>query len=174
MWHNNKNRAVKLVASIFSPDPELIGSASGILEKKFGKIDFKSPLLDFTHTTYYEGEMGGGLKRVILSFKKHVRPESAYKSKLKTNAIERRFAENGKRRVNIDPGYLDLSKLVLFSTKDYTHRIHMAGDIFAEVTLFYKDRRYNPWPWTYPDYATKEYSDIFESIRNIYRKETAG
>jgi hypothetical protein len=113
--------------------------------------------------------MGPGLKRVILSFAKLVRPELAYKTKIRTNAIEDRLRKKGKRTVNIDPGYVDLSKLVLFSTKDYTHRIPMAGGIFAETTLFYRDKRYNPWPWTYPDYASEEYAGIFEDIRRIYK-----
>ena len=170
MKNRLKSNKVKLIASVFSREPELIHKVSRILERMFGKIDFRSPLMDFTHTEYYNDEMGRGLKRVFFSFKKPLRPESAYKAKLKTNSLEKRFTVNGKRRVNIDPGYLDMSKLVLFSTKDYAHRIPMPRGIFAEVTLFYRDRCYNPWPWTYPDYRTKEYADIFESIRDIYRE----
>lgn len=162
----------KLITSIFSQDPELIHKASFAMEKVFGKIDFRSPVMDFTHTEYYKDEMGTGLKRVFLSFSKPVRPQSAYKAKLKTNALERKFTINGKRRVNIDPGYLDMAKLVLFSTKDYAHRIPMPRGIFAEVTLFYRDGRYNPWPWTYPDYKTKEHAEIFESIRSIYKGQS--
>lgn len=160
---------VKLIASIFSQEPELIYEVSRLLGRIFGKADFQSPLLDFTHTKYYEEEMGSGLKRTFVGFSRSVRPESAYKAKLKTNALEKKFMAGKKRRVNIDPGYIDMSKLVLFSTKDYTHRIPMPRGIFAEVTLFYQDKRYNPWPWTYPDYKSKEYLDIFESIRNIHK-----
>jgi len=162
---------VKLIASVFSGEPELINETSRALEKMFGKIDFRSALMDFTHTKYYNDEMGFRLKRIFFSFDKPVRPELAYKAKLKTNALEKKFTINGKRRINIDPGYLDMSKLVLFSTKDYTHRIPMPRGIFAEVTLFYQNKRYNAWPWTYPDYKTDEYGIIFESIRDIYRKD---
>ena len=165
----NRGKA-KLIASIFSGEPKLIFETSKLLEKMFGKIDFQSPLMDFTHTEYYNDEMGSRLKRVFFSFDRPVSPESAYKAKIRTNALEKKFVLDGKRRVNIDPGYLDMSKLVLFSTKDYTHRIPMPRGIFAEVTLFYQDKCYNSWPWTYPDYKTKEYALIFESIRNIYRK----
>ncbi len=159
----------KLIASVFSGEPELIYEISRMLEKMFGKIDFRSPLMDFYHTDYYNDEMGPGLKRAFFGFNRPVRPELAYKAKIKTNALEKKFTISGKRRVNIDPGYLDMSKLVLFSTKDYTHRIPMPRGIFAEVTLFYQDKRYNAWPWTYPDYKTKEYALIFESMRDIYR-----
>jgi hypothetical protein len=75
------------------------------------------------------------------------------------------------RSVNIDPGYLDLAKLVLFSTKDYTHRIHVGKGIFAEVTLYFQDDSFNAWPWTYPDYKTKEYIGIFNTIRGIYKSK---
>ena len=170
MKRNLKQGKVKLIASVFSGDPELIRETSRILERIFGRIDFRSPIMDFIHTDYYNDEMGRGLKRIILGFKKRVRPESAYKAKLETNALEKKFTLNGKRRVNIDPGYLDMSKVVLFSPKDYTHRIPMPRGIFAEVTLFYRDKRYNPWPWTYPDYGSEEYCAIFESVRNNYRE----
>ena len=118
---------VKLITSVFAADKALVDKAARILEGEFGRIDFRSPLLKFSHTDYYRKEMGPGLKRVILSFAKLVRPELAYKTKIRTNAIEDRLRKKGKRTVNIDPGYVDLSKLVLFSTKDYTHRIPMAG-----------------------------------------------
>ena len=160
----------KLIAGVFSGEPGLIYETSRMLERMFGKIDFRSALMDFTHTEYYNDEMGRGLKRMLFSFSRPVRPESAYKAKLKTSALEKKFTINGKRRVNIDPGYLDMSKVVLFSTKDYTHRIPMPRGIFAEVTLYYQDKHYNPWPWTYPDYRTKEYALIFESMRDIYKR----
>ena len=86
----------------------------------------------------------------------------------------KRYAAKGKRSVNIDPGYLDLAKVVLFSTKDYSHRIYLDKGIYAEVTLFYKDNRFNPWPWTYPDYRTSEYLGIFKSIREIYKRQRSG
>ena len=113
--------------------------------------------------------MGGGLKRRFLGFKKLVRLERIAKVKLETNDIERRLSINGKRTVNIDPGYVDMAKLVLLSTKDYSHRVHIGNGIFAEVTLHYKDKRFNFWPWTYPDYKSLEYARIFGIIRDIYR-----
>ena len=90
---------------------------------------------------------------------------------IKKNKIEAKNSFSGKRVINIDPGYLDLSKLVLFSTKDYTHRIHVGSGIFAEVTLFYKDKNFTAWPWTYPDYKTKDYLSIFNTMRDIYKKD---
>jgi hypothetical protein len=87
-----------------------------------------------------------------------------------TNALEAKLSKEGKRTVNIDPGYIDMAKLVLFSTKDYTHRLYLNKGIFAEVTLYYKDDTFNPWPWTYPDYKSSEYIAIFNHIRGLYKK----
>lgn len=172
MGRVRKPEDVKLITGLISADPGLFHKIKSLLEKRLNNtVDFESPVLDFTHTDYYEKEMGRGLKRKFFSFKKKVGPDNIEKVKLLTNAIEKKTSVNGKRTVNIDPGYLDLSKLVLFSTKDYSHRIYIKRGIFAEVTLFYKDKKFNPWPWTYPDYKTGEYLSVFESIRDLYKTQ---
>jgi len=162
---------VKLITGLLYNDTEALGKAEAMLARKFGGIDFASAVLDFTHSDYYAEEMGGGLKRKFLGFRKLLGLKDIYKVKLSTNALEKRLSKNGRRSVNIDPGYLDLAKLVLFSTKDYTHRVYLNEGIFAEVTLFYRDRKFNPWPWTYPDYKSEAYIDIFNSIRELYIRE---
>jgi len=79
-----------------------------------------------------------------------------------------------KRDVNIDPGYLSLSKLVLASTKDFYHRLYLNHGIYAEITLVFKKETHSkggfqPIKWTYPDYASQEYRKIFNQIRGIYK-----
>ena len=161
---------VKLIAGLISNDEALFDKIAARLEKKLkNKVDFKSGIIDFTYTDYYDKEMGGGLKRKFLSFERLVRLENVAKVKLLTNDIEKKFLINGKRAINIDPGYIDMAKLVLFSTKDYSHRVHIGNGIFAEVTLHYKNKHFDFWPWTYPDYKTREYARIFGIIRDIYR-----
>ena len=163
---------VKLIAGIISNDPETLSRIKRPLERLLkNRIDYESPILDFAKTDYYKDEMGPGLKRIFFSFKDLIDPSGAYRVKIKTNALENRLAKRGKRAVNIDPGYIDMAKLVLFSTKDYTHRIHILKGIYAEVTLHYKDGSFNAWPWTYPDYQTKEYLDILHKIREIYKEQ---
>ena len=161
---------VKLIVGLISNDEALLDKIVPLLEKKFkNKADFKSGVIDFAYTDYYNKEMGRNLKRRFLSFEKLVRLETIAKAKLLTNNIEKRFCVDGKRAVNIDPGYVDMAKLVLLSTKDYSHRVHIGKGIFAEVTLHYKDKRFDFWPWTYPDYKSEEYTRIFGIIRDIYR-----
>ncbi|MBP7055959.1 MAG: DUF4416 family protein [Candidatus Omnitrophica bacterium] len=162
---------VKLFAGMFSADISNLDKAKTKLARRFGAIDYESPVLDFSHTNYYRQEFGSALKRQFVGFARHVDTENIYKAKIATNRSERSLSCNNKRTVNIDPGYLTLSKVVLLTTKDYTHRIYLAGGIYAEVTLHYKSGTFNPWDWTYPDYKTPEYVNIFNHIRDIYNKE---
>lgn len=171
MGHTRIPAKGKLIIGLLLGKPELFQKVKAALERTFGRADFESRTLDFSHTDYYNAEMGGSLKRRFLSFERLSDIAALYRAKARTNALEERFSAKGRRMVNIDPGYLDLAKLVLFSTKDYSHRIYLRDGIFAEATLFYKDNTFTPWPWTYTDYKSMEYIAIFNSIRNIYKKQ---
>ena len=94
------------------------------------------------------------------------------KIKVFTNRVENKLSLNSRRQINIDPGYLDMAKLVLASTKDYKHRIYLDRGIYAEITLFYRDKTFQPWEWTYPDYRTSDYIRIFNQIRQVYAQQT--
>ncbi len=168
-----KPHKVKLIVGLLSNDIPAIEKATILLKREFGRTDFESGCLNFTHTDYYEGEMGTSLKRKFLSFAKPFSLDHICAAKLRTDRLEKTFMRRGGRTVNIDPGYVDCSKLVLFSTKDYTHRIYLEKGIFAEVTLFYKGGTFKAWPWTYPDYKSAPYIDIFNSIREIYTTGTS-
>lgn len=171
MGKAKKHVPAKLIIGLIFKEQSILKKSKVVLKKAFGKIDFESPAFPFTYTRYYEAEMGGGLSRVFFSFSKLINPATLAKVKLFTNKLEDRFSQRGKRRVNIDPGYLDMAKLVLATTKDYMHRIYLGKGIFAEVTLRFDDKSFKPWEWTYPDYKTKEYIDIFNCIRSIYAQQ---
>lgn len=142
------------------------------LRSHFGPIDFASELLPFDYTDYYRREMGSPLQRQFLSFERLIPPESLVPIKQTTNAIETEYADAmGHRRVNLDPGYVTLAKLVLASTKDHAHRIWLGGGIYAEMTLRYHNRSFQPWEWTYPDYRTSSYIQIFNHIRRLYLRQ---
>ncbi len=138
------------------------------LKLKFGRIDFESSVLDFNCTNYYLQEMGEGLKKKFISFSKLISMGELYQIKLYANRLESKFLNASNRKINIDPGYLDKAKLVLASTKDYAHRIYLRKGIFADLTLSYKGNSFTPNDWSYPDYRSKEYIDIFNQIRALY------
>ncbi len=162
---------VKLFTSILSGRPELIEKAMERLAQRFGKVDYLSPLLPFDHTDYYEKEMGGGLVRRIVSYQELIMPDELPDIKLLTNSLEDEFlSADGRRRINIDPGYLALDKVVLASCKNYSHRIYLKDGVYAEVTLRYsaRNREYTAFDWTYPDYRDTSLRGLFGEIRRRY------
>ncbi len=162
---------VKLISGIITGDENNFDIVQGILSKKFGAVDYKSPIYDFNLTDYYRKEMGPSPKRQFLSFSESTAPTKLAKIKLFTNKLEKRYSKNGKRLINIDPGYVTASKLVLATTKDYSHRIYLDKGIFAEVTLYFKSGSFQPFEWTYPDYKTRDYIESFNHIREIYMQQ---
>ncbi|UCH12328.1 MAG: DUF4416 family protein [Candidatus Omnitrophota bacterium] len=168
MGQVRRSLPVKLITGIITGNENNFDITANVLTKKFGAIDYKSPIYDFNLTNYYQKEMGPELKRQFLSFSKTIAPAKLAKIKLFTNKLEKRYSKNDKRLINVDPGYVTASKLVLATTKDYSHRIYLDRGIFAEVTLYYKNGTFNPWGWTYPDYKTKGYIESFNHIREIY------
>jgi hypothetical protein len=165
---------VKLVTGIISSSQELFEKCEKLLVRHFGGIDYKSKSMDFNFTDYYREEMGSNLFRRFLSFKNLVDPSQLASVKILANTLELRLAKSSKqsrRPINIDPGYISDAKLVLASTKDYSHRIYIGRSVYAEITLFYQKNTFRPNSWTYPDYKTDEYIAIFNQIRAIFMKQ---
>ncbi|MEW6687220.1 MAG: DUF4416 family protein [Candidatus Edwardsbacteria bacterium] len=164
-------RPAKLICGIIISEKDLISEVESLLQENFGIIDLRSLLIPFDFTDYYKSEMGENLWRQWVSFEKLIASETLPEIKLKTNALENKFSVMGKRRVNLDPGYIVLSRLVLASTKDFAHRIYLKDGIFAEVTLIYKHKEFRPLEWTYPDYRTEIAIQFFQKVREKYQKE---
>jgi len=161
-------KPVKLISSLFTAELELLEAACNRLSEIFGPIDYESDLLPFDHTRYYAAEFGEGLMRRIIAFAELIDPGRLAEIKRLTNNLEMVWAREGKRRINLDPGYVSLAKLVLATTKNHGHRVYLGQGIYAEVTLRYRDKTFRPWEWTYPDYASPPYIAIFNHIRELY------
>lgn len=171
MKTDGKTHRVKLITGLIYRDVQNYLTIKPILLRLFGPMDYESPEIDFGPTNYYKQEFGPGLKRKFLSFSGLIDPSKLAEIKATTNKLEFKFSSGSKRTVNIDPGYLDMAKLVLASTKDFCHRIYISKGIFAEVTLVYRKNSFDHWDWTYPDYRTAEYKQIFNDIRKIYESQ---
>lgn len=162
---------VKLIIGLIFSQKQTLEKTQNLLAGKFGKIDYQSRIMPFRHTDYYRREFGEGLKRKILGFKKLIPPENLARIKNTTNKIEQKLKIGLNRSINIDPGYLNLSKLILATNKDYSHRIYLGKKVYAEVTLVYQGKTFCGWSWTYPDYRSPEYIELFNNIRNIYSQQ---
>ena len=160
--------ALLLVGALFSKE-DIYLKALPFLEKCFGEMIMESPAVQWDFSDHYKEELGEPIFRRFIFFRELVEQDRLAASKLKACEIENSLSDDGKRTINLDPGYLTVAKLVLASTKDYSHRIYLTDGIFAEVTLSYsKDKqRYVPFPHTYRDYYDDRYLRLFSMARTL-------
>lgn len=158
-------QGVKPFVGMLSQEETLFVEIKGRLEEILGPVDAESPIWDWDHTDYYEKEMGKGLKRKFFFFSNLISPEALPDIKRKTIEIEEEYMKDGRRRVNLDPGYIHSAKVVLSTRKDYSHRIYLSDGVYAEVTLHYLNHSFRPFPYTYPDFKSNEYIELFNKIR---------
>ncbi len=165
---------VKLFTGVLTSRAEMIPDIRFRLSREFGPIELQSALFPFDATCYYDKEMGAPLSRFFLSFTEMILPQEIAAVKQTTNNLEAAFASENRqvpRPVNLDPGYLEESKIVLASTKNFYHRILLAGGIYGEVTLHFSRGRWQPFPWTFPDFRSGRYDGFFFKLREAYRDQ---
>jgi hypothetical protein len=152
--------------------PPLIDEACEELRERFGAIDFISEALSFHYTSYYEAELGSNLMRRMVSFQKLISPDALPAIKLETNAIEQRYADDqGKRKINIDPGYIALSHLVLATCKGFAHRPYLQNGVYADLTLVFQAHTFRALEWTFPDYKSADMIRLLNTMRDNYFKQ---
>jgi hypothetical protein len=186
---------VLLLLAAFSRHEEAIDWAAQRASAAFGPVDLQSETFEFAETDYYEATMGSPLRKRFLAFERLIDPAQLVDIKLQTNQWEEDYArveasvarpESAKgvlnsgntpfaalrdvppvpRLINLDPGYLELGKLVLASTKDHAHRVYLGRGIYGEVTLQYRrDVGWQAAAWTFPDYRRADYHAFFDRCR---------
>lgn len=158
----------KLVIGCFLKEKALIHQVAAALVSVFGAPDIVSRWYPFSYTTYYEKEMGAPLYRRMLCFKPLIPQDRLPEIKRFTNDLEKEFTIDGKRRVNIDPGYVVHERFVLATGKNFTHRIYLSEGIFADLTLIYTQGKFQRLPWTYPDYGDLPMIQFLKVVREKY------
>jgi hypothetical protein len=134
----------------------------------FGSVDVISSWMPFDYTDYYEPEMGSPLFRRMLTYKVLIKQNELPAIKLATNRLEQSYSQSGRRRVNIDPGYLLYERFVLASGKNFSHRIYIGSGIYADLTLIYQRGAFVKLPWTYPDFGDEPMLEFLAQVRNKY------
>lgn len=162
------------MVAVFSRHPAAMTWGLEKLQTMLGPIALQSEDFDFSETRFYTKEMGEGLRKRLILFEPWYDAGHLAECKLQTNAWEEELAQTGQfpdaRPLNLDPGYLTLAKFVLATTKDREHRLYLRDGIYAEQTLFFAHKRWQPRPWTYPDYCRADFHVFFHTARR-YLKE---
>ncbi|HMK43495.1 MAG TPA: DUF4416 family protein [Dissulfurispiraceae bacterium] len=159
--------ALLFVSTLFL-DWGIFRDACHHLEGSFGEVIMESPTYAWEYSKHYAPEMGEGLLRRYVFFGRLIDQGEIAAIKLKTNALEQRYSVDGRRRINLDPGYLTMAKVVLASTKDYSHRIYLGEGIFAEITMMQQKGRLAGALNCYRDYQDEQTLRVFSLGRVLY------
>ena len=164
---------VKLVCGLLYREEKWLYEGLGDLHSKIGETDFVSEALQFHYTSYYFGEMGQPLFRRFASFEELWDASQLAEIKVFTNSLEEKYAAaaGSGRVLNIDPGYVNPTAYILATSKNYSHRIYLGKGVFAQQELLFERKRIQTLDWTYPDYRSYEYQEIFRRIRETYLKQ---
>jgi len=176
MAHLRKPLPVKLFIGMLSPEPALFAECSALFRAAYGPIDLESEALPWSVSEYYRDEMGGGLYRKFVFFDGLMDPDRLPAVKLFAAKTEAHFPRLStgplQRRINLDPGYITEAKVVLATTKDFSHRIYIGSGVYAEVTLRYdsKEQSFAALDHTYFDFRTPAYIAFFNRARLSLRE----
>ena len=162
-----------LFAAVFSRHESALDWARERIEGNWGPVVMASERFEHSETQYYTAEMGEGLRKLFLVVDGWLDPARLPDLKLQTNTWEQELADIGgypeTRPLNIDPGYLTLSKIVLASAKDRAHRIYLRDGIYGEECLYYLGG-WQSRPWTYPDYQRPDFQHFFDEVRTLLKR----
>ncbi len=163
----------QLVLSIMATDWETYWEElKDRLEERLGLMDYESPCLPFDHTAYYNAELGESISRRFIGFERLCEQDTLVTIKLFTNSLESYFARpDGRRRINIDPGFITQERLVLATGKNFTHRIYLGQGIFGDLTLMYQGKTWQVFPWTFPDYKSIETQAHMTALRQMHARK---
>jgi len=155
---------------IFS-ERRLLDQALKCLESELSTLDCESDIMLFHYTDYYAAEMGSPLYRYFAAFSELRDPLFLPQCKHITMELEQRFSVKGKRRINLDPGYLSLSSMVIATAKNHCHRIPLSAGVYAQLEYVVRNGCLQPLEWTYPDFRSAEYMAFFNALRENLKQQ---
>ncbi len=158
------------VTLIYRPNAD-VESCIEKLTEFLGAYTYRTESSPFDYTNYYTEEMGTGLKRIILSFKRLIHRDFIADIKVYTTSLEQEYSQDQKRTINIDPGYIAEEHLILATGKGYYHRPYLGKGVYADLTLVYQQNVFRELEWTYPDYNTPKIKKLFLDLRAKYVEE---
>jgi hypothetical protein len=159
----------RLVLGILRAPTVPLAEILDAVEARFGPVGLRSAERAFSHSSYYDREMGASPDRCYVCLATPWDPGELADAKVATNELEGRWAEGGRRKVNLDPGTLNLVQVVLASGKPAAHRVYVGRGIYAEIEYTSEKGTFRPLPWTYPDYGEPSTVAFFNELRESHR-----
>lgn len=158
------NNVIYFNAILFGPiDVERLREVLGDV---LGPEISKTEVFPFSHTNYYDNKMHLPLYKYFASYGVIESPANLPLYKRILVDIEKAFSVNNKRLVNIDIGYLALEKIVVASTKNFSHRLYLGMGVYGDLQFLRFQNKYKALDWTFPDYKENFVLQFFENLRN--------
>lgn len=170
MSERRRPEPAALVVSVIYRIESRFDEAARRMGALWGDPERISDPFPFDKTRYYRREMGEPLVRRFFVGRRPVARDTLPEIKVAAETIEREFAEEGRRTVNVDPGFLTAENFVLATGKNFSHRIYLGNGVFADLTLVFREGEYRALPWTYPDYASGEIRAFLGEVRDRFRR----
>jgi hypothetical protein len=164
-------KAVKFFCGLIYSQGRAAELAIDRLQRSISPVESRSAVIPFNATDYYRPEMGEPLFRQFVSFQGLLPPQRLPEIKIDAMALETRLAENGRRRVNLDPGYLSEANVIIATAKNHYHRVPLSEGIYAHIEYVLKDGGIHFLPWTYPDFQTPAYLDFFQRLLERFKQD---
>lgn len=152
-----------LIFALMYKDNKILEKTTGELKNNFGDIIDKSLEYDFNFTDYYEKEFGSNLKKTMIIFNKKINKNDLIEIKNKTAEIEKKHSANGKRTINIDPGYINKKELVLASFKGRDFKESLGNGVYAHKVLEFDNGKAKEFLHTFPDYREKGVKEFLKN-----------
>jgi hypothetical protein len=155
-----------LFFALMYKDSNILEKTVDLLKNNFGSIVSKSPEYDFNFTDYYEKEFGTNLKKTIIILNKKINKNDLAEIKIKITEIEKNNSSDGKRKINIDPGYVNDKEVVLASFKKKDFKEDLGNGVYAHKVLEFDNLAHGKvkefWH-TFRDYREEKVKKFFTS-----------
>ena len=172
MARSQKPTPGRLIVSIMYSSMDALADAVTALEKKYGRVQCETLEIPCCDQELYKEEMGENLLRRFLSFDKKIDRSALVDLKVVCDKIEMSLSDVVDdyyfRTVNIDPGILTTSNIVIASHHETNYNVYIRDGVFAEIALIYGRGEYRRLPWTNPDYCSDESINFFKRVRESF------
>lgn len=161
------SNSILVVAAMWRPGLSFDGAKERVAAA-FGETALCTPEFDFTQSSYYEPEMGPGLKKAFFSINAPQPRGSLPKWKHVAVALEESHLDaGGQRTFNVDPMLVSLENVVIATSKNFPHRVYLGQGVYGDLGLIRRRSGYEGFPWTYADYL--EHLSFFEELHSKLR-----
>ncbi len=164
---------VKLYISLIYREEPARTEAKELMIRRWGAIESESDPVPYNPPDKLKEEMGIPLFRTFISFQRLIDPGEISLVKMGCIGLEERLRHQGKRLVNLDPGYVDSSKAIITTTHGGPAKLYHSAGIYLDMVLLFPKGKCQALPWSLPDFKAQTYDETFQALHTVYKTQLA-